>query len=165
MKKEEINNSFLWLVALVPLSWILQMWLFAAIPMECSLKDAFLFGEFVSNHAAEDPMLARLFWPSVVWVTIIYSVFYVLDEMEVNKRGFNLGGWLIRCAGYLVVPVYLWIRGVPSLNNGKRNLLPYFAWWMGTIWICHLESGYVCSAAATALALLPLGALAFRKVR
>ncbi len=151
-----INNGFLWILATVPLAWILQMYLFVAIPLECSLKDAFVLGEYISGHYSDDPLLARLFWPSVIWAMCVDTLFYVLDEMEVRRRGFDLCGTLTRWTAYIIVPLYLWIRGAASLNGGRRNLLPYFLWWIGTVMIGYFESGWKPALAAAAVAVVPV---------
>ncbi len=150
-----INDGFLWILALVPLAWVLQMVLFVAIPLECSLQDAFVISEYVGDHAFEDPALARLFWPSVIWAFGVDCLFYALDEAEVRKRGFDLGGRLKRWTAYLIAPYYLWIRGAPALNHGRRNVYPYAVWWVGTVVVCFFESGLLASLISGAVGVLP----------
>ncbi|MCR5414024.1 MAG: tyrosine-protein phosphatase [Kiritimatiellae bacterium] len=161
--KTDVNNGFLWILALVPLAWILQMLLFVAIPLGCSLREAFVLGEYVSDHAFDNPALARIFWPSVIWALVVDTLFYVLDEMEVRKRGFDLGGRLKRYTAYLIAPMYLWIRGAPYLNNGARNLLPYAVWWIGAVAVCYFESGCIPAVASAAIAVAPCAALLCRE--
>ncbi len=150
-----INNGFLWILATVPLAWIVQMFLFVAIPLECSLKDAFVLGEYIGNHLSEDPMFARLFWPSVIWAGVVDTIFYILDELEVRRRGFSLGGRLKVWTAYVLPPLYLWVRGEARLNRGTRNLLPYAVWWIGTVGICYFESGWVSVAVSAVIAVIP----------
>ena len=159
-----VNNGFLWILALVPLAWVLQMFLFVAIPLECSLQDAFVISEYVSDHAFEDAALARLFWPSVIRAFGVDCLFYALDEAEVRKRGFDLGGRLKRWTAYLIAPYYLWIRGAHELNNGRRNVWPYAVWWAGTVVVCLFESGLAASIASAAVAALPCGFAAVKRL-
>ncbi len=151
----EINNGFLWIVALVPLAWVLQMLFFVAVPLDCTLGEAFALGEYITDHAFEDPLLWKLYWPSVVWAIGVDTLFFVLDDVEVRKRGFGLGGRLRKWTAYLVPPLYVWVRGDPSLNGGSRKILPYVTWWTGTVVVLYFESGWLPAAVASAVAFMP----------
>ncbi len=160
-----INNGFLWLIALVPLAWILQTLLFAAVPLDCTLAEAFDFSNYVTRHASEDPLLWKLFWPSLVWSIGVDTLFYIMDELEVRKRGFTLGGWVKRWTAYLIPPYYIWMRGDPSFNGGSRNHLPYIVWWIGTAIICYFDGGFLYVAIASAIAASPFVLSAIGKIR
>ncbi len=160
-----INNGFLWIIALVPLAWVLQMLFFVAIPLDCSLKDAFVLGEYVTKHALDDPLIWRLYWPSVVWAAGVDTLICCMDVVEVYKRGFDLGDWKRRWTAYLIPPLYVWVRGAPSLNGGTRIIMPYVIWWIGMVVITYFESGYAYAAVATALAFTPCVAGVFRRRR
>ncbi len=159
-----INNGFLWLVALIPLVWVVQTWFFVAIPLECTLEDAFAISEYIRQHAFEDPLLEKIFVTSTLWAMVADTFFYIMDELEVNRRGFSLGSMLRRWTAYIIPPFYVWIRGAPELNNGKRNVLPYIAWWVGAAVICYFDGGCAYVAVALAIALTPWLVGAFGKM-
>lgn len=121
--RDEPNNSFLWLLALLPFFAIAAVWLFVVYPLEHSTF--IIFGDNLPRIGD------RLGTSCAIWIIAMNTLFAGLDEHELSRRGKNAGNGFVAFLAFTIVPIYLLMRGRKELNHGSQSYAPYITWWAG----------------------------------
>ena len=128
IQMDKPDNTFLWFLALVPFFFLATAYLFVVYPLDLPYIANLLYGG-----------VGRRFGLTVgIWIGVMNGILCDLDGEVLSKIGKKIGGENIgvrlpAIAMAFFVPVYLLIRGRPTLNNGRRDYRPYVLWWIGLV--------------------------------
>ena len=139
----KVNNGFLWFLAVVPFLYLLFLFAFVANPMDVRMSDVFAMWDFLCDHGWRSKEFTKLFWAAVCVIVGANTVFAEMDTHELKMRGKRAGKGFVAATAFFLVPVYLFFRGRPSLNEGCRKLAPYITWWSGWMLVDLLAKHYV----------------------
>ena len=123
---DEPNNSFLWLLALMPFFHLALHHLFIVFPFG---SDAMYYG---SKEVFE-----KLNTATIIFAVGMNTIFAGLDVYELSRRARNTSGnSFMAVLAFCLVPIYLLFgRGKPS-----SCLLPYSIWWIGFLILLKVGS-------------------------
>lgn len=140
--KTAVNNGFLWLLAVVPFFWLFLFCLIVRNALDiglrcCSLWTVFFNVEYITGR------FESLLWTVVILILVMNTIFAWMDNRELSMRGKSAGSGFVCAMAFCIVPIYLWVRGKPTLNRGCCNVFPYILWWCGFIMIDLLTCNFV----------------------
>jgi len=154
--KTAVNNAFLWLLAAVPLVWLAFLFLFVANPLEIRIGKACSLWLSLGESEYMPRMFESLFWAATITIFGMNTVFGAMDERELSMRGKSAGNGFVLACAFCLVPVYLWFRGKPALNDGTRKIAPYAVWWLGWMLIDFLAENIAALVIEAAIAVIPV---------
>lgn len=140
--KTAVNNGFLWLLAVVPFFWLFLFGLIVGNVLDiglrcCSLWTVLFNVEYITGR------FVSLFWTAAILILVMNTIFAWMDNRELSMRGKSAGSGFVCAMAFCIVPVYLWVRGKPTLNSGCRNVFPCILWWCGYMMIELLARNFV----------------------
>ena len=151
--KTAVNNGFLWLLAVVPFFWLFLSGLIVRHVLNtdllCLSLWAVLFDlEYITGR------FGSLFLTVAILIFVMNTIFAWMDNRELSMRGNSAGSGFVCAMAFCIAPVYLWVRGKPTLNSGCRNVFPCLLWWCGYMMIELLARNFVAFVISGIIALL-----------
>ena len=144
--KGKVNNGFLWLLAFVPLIFLLFLHLFVASPLELNIDEACKIWEFFAGSENRPGGFNGCFSATVISIVFLNTVFAAMDEYELSlRRKKKMVNGIVLAMAFFLVPVYLWFRGKPA----------YITWWCGWMVIDVLSGNYFVVVMEFFLASIP----------
>lgn len=137
--KTAVNNGFLWLLAVVPFFWLIVV-LNVGNKLDIGHFSLWLF---LAKEGYYTRGLDSLFWTVTIFMFVMNTIFAWMDNRELSMRGKSAGNGFVCAMAFCIVPIYLWVRGKPTLNSGYRNVFPYILWWCGLIMLDLLTCTFV----------------------
>lgn len=138
--KTAVNNGFLWLLAVVPFFWLIVL-NFVGDKLDIGHFSLWLFLFAKEGYCTRG--LESLLWTVAIFMFVMNTIFAWMDKRELSMRGKSAGSGFVCAMAFCIVPVYLWVRGKPTLNSGHRNEFPCILWWCGLMMFDLLTCNFV----------------------